>query len=41
MQLSRWLNLMSNMGLPDNKDIYASLIAAYSEKHRVYLMLTT
>ena len=36
MQHSRWLELMSRLGLANNEDTYAALVNAYSEKHRFY-----
>lgn len=36
MLISRWLELMKRLGLPENRDSYNKLVDAYSEKHRQY-----
>lgn len=36
LKLSGWHDLMKAFGFSDNKQTYHNLIAAYSEKHRVY-----
>lgn len=36
MNIDRWLNLMCQLGLNDNRAVYAALFDAYTEKHRHY-----
>jgi predicted metal-dependent HD superfamily phosphohydrolase len=36
MFLHRWKVLMDYLGLPESQDTFSALIAAYSEKHRIY-----
>lgn len=33
---TRWVRLMASLGLPEEADTFAALVAAYSEKHRHY-----
>ncbi len=36
MEYERWLLLMERLGIYNNQEVYASLVEAYSEKHRYY-----